>query len=183
MVQFGSELIDRIFLIYFLLFRVFVALSGMNRFVSVLPHPELPLPVATVIQPPPVTEKKTPWFRKSRSKDDKQKIQKSESLSKETEAPAENHVAPNTPSDGGVSDSRMSLTDKDKTQEQIKKLGIDFFSEDFEGTTMSSTRCLSCETVTEQKETMIDLSVPITANMENIESENLIQVNWLGLEP
>lgn len=46
--------------------------------------------------------------------------------------------------------------------DRIRELGLDFFTEDFEGVTVSSTKCLSCETVTEQKETMIDLSVPIT---------------------
>lgn len=139
-------------------------------------HLELPLPAAVTAHQPPATEKKSLWFRKSKSKEDKQKILKAESPTAESEC-VENHVTANTPSDGAVSDSKLSLTDKDKIQEQITKLGLDFFSEDFEGTTMSSTRCLSCETVTEQKETMIDLSVPITAHMENIEQPNLIQVS------
>lgn len=68
----------------------------------------------------------------------------------------------------------------EKICEKIKKLGLDFFTEDFEGVTVSSTKCLSCETVTEQKETMIDLSVPITGyeNMDTIENSNLfIQVS------
>lgn len=146
---------------------------------------ELPIPTAIAHHPPPVTEKKSTWFRKVKSKEDKHKAHKAESPSKEIEATdSNNHATTITPTDGsgdggggGVGGgSKLSLTDKDKIQEQIKKLGIDFFSEDFEGTTMSSTRCLSCETVTEQKETMIDLSVPITANMDTVDQSNLIEV-------
>lgn len=86
-------------------------------------------------------------------------------------------VAVNTPTDN-ITDSKLSLNDKEKIQEQIKKLGLDFFNEDFEGVTMSSTRCLSCEAVTEQKESMIDLSVPITENMDTAEHSNFfIQVS------
>lgn len=59
-------------------------------------------------------------------------------------------------------DAAAAAAAKAKLDERIKELGLDFFTEDFEGVTVSSTKCLSCETVTEQKETMIDLSVPIT---------------------
>ena len=39
--------------------------------------------------------------------------------------------------------------------EAIKRLGLDFFCKDFEGITLFTTKCLTCETVTEQKETMV----------------------------
>lgn len=152
-----------------------ISLVLLCRFVSIPEQAELSLPAATAAHQPQTTEKKSTWFRKSKSKEDKHKVHKSESLARETES-VDNHVMTNALPEGGVDDSKLALTDKDKIQEQIKKLGLDFFSEDFEGTTMSSTRCLSCETVTEQKETMIDLSVAITANMENIDQPNLIQV-------
>ncbi|XP_070497906.1 ubiquitin carboxyl-terminal hydrolase 1 [Chironomus tepperi] len=53
------------------------------------------------------------------------------------------------------------LDEKEKIDETIKRLGLDFFTEDFEGITLSTTKCLTCETVTEQKETMIDISIPL----------------------
>lgn len=65
-------------------------------------------------------------------------------------------------------------------QAAVSKMALDFFADDFEGVTVSSTKCLSCETITEQQETMIDLSVPITGyeNMETIDNAQLfIQVN------
>lgn len=70
------------------------------------------------------------------------------------------------------------LISKQTIQEKIKALGLDFFSEDFEGVTASSIQCLACETTTEQKETMIDLAVPITENMEAHElTDSFIQVS------
>lgn len=42
-----------------------------------------------------------------------------------------------------------------------KNLGFDFVAEDFEGTTVLRTTCLECEMVTERKQTMCDISVPI----------------------
>lgn len=69
------------------------------------------------------------------------------------------------------------LISKQTIQEKIKALGLDFFSEDFEGVTASSIQCLACETTTEQKETMIDLAVPITENMDTHElNDSFIQV-------
>uniref|UniRef100_W8BX22 Ubiquitin carboxyl-terminal hydrolase 1 n=2 Tax=Ceratitis capitata TaxID=7213 RepID=W8BX22_CERCA len=67
---------------------------------------------------------------------------------------------------GNESSSELSspvsmLKDKERLAEKIRELGLDFFSEDFEGVTVSSTKCLSCETVTEQKESMIDIAVPV----------------------
>lgn len=58
----------------------------------------------------------------------------------------------------------ISTNDKDRIVERIKKLGLDFFSEDFEGVTVASTKCLTCETVTEQKETMINIAVPVPSS-------------------
>jgi hypothetical protein len=61
----------------------------------------------------------------------------------------------------------VSESDKEKIEETIKRLGLDFFCEDFEGITLSTTKCLTCETVTEQKETMIDISIPLAGNDNN----------------
>lgn len=70
------------------------------------------------------------------------------------------------------------LISKQTIQEKIKALGLDFFSEDFEGVTASSIQCLACETTTSTKETMIDLAVPITENMEAHElTDSFIQVS------
>lgn len=61
---------------------------------------------------------------------------------------------------GGTTSMSTSVT----TTEREEKLPSDFFSTDFEGVTVSTTKCLSCETETEQKETMIDLSIPISGH-------------------
>lgn len=45
--------------------------------------------------------------------------------------------------------------------EWTKNLGFDFVADDFEGTTVLRTTCLECEIVTERKQTMCDISVPI----------------------
>lgn len=69
-------------------------------------------------------------------------------------------------------------------QAAVNKMALDFFADDFEGVTVSSTKCLSCETVTVQQETMIDLSVPITGfeNMETIDNAQLfIQVRSFSI--
>lgn len=47
------------------------------------------------------------------------------------------------------------------SNEWSKNLGFDFVAEDFEGTTVLRTTCLECEIVTERKQTMCDISVPI----------------------
>lgn len=52
--------------------------------------------------------------------------------------------------------------DNDKINEAIKRLGLDFFCKDFEGITLFTTKCLTCETVTEQKETMVDIAIPMS---------------------
>lgn len=61
----------------------------------------------------------------------------------------------------------VNESDKEKIDETIKRLGLDFFTEDFEGITLSTTKCLTCETVSEQKETMIDISIPLANNDNN----------------
>ncbi|XP_073840862.1 ubiquitin specific protease 1 [Musca autumnalis] len=55
----------------------------------------------------------------------------------------------------------LLLKDKQRLESKIRELGLDFFNDDFEGITVSTTKCLSCETITEQKETMIDIAVPV----------------------
>lgn len=66
-----------------------------------------------------------------------------------------------TPSSSSPSSLALLLKDKQRLEERIRELGLDFFNEDFEGITVSTTKCLSCETITEQKETMIDIAVPV----------------------
>uniref|UniRef100_A0A182K330 USP domain-containing protein n=1 Tax=Anopheles christyi TaxID=43041 RepID=A0A182K330_9DIPT len=61
----------------------------------------------------------------------------------------------------GVNESSVA---EERLKERIRTLGLNFFCEDFEGVTVSRTRCLSCETVTEQKEVMIDIAIPIRSN-------------------
>lgn len=72
--------------------------------------------------------------------------------------------------------------DAEKLNEKIKKLGLDFLREDFEGVTLSTTKCLTCESVTEQKETMIDIAIPIPTNENSSLLENpqlYFQVSFL----
>ena len=72
------------------------------------------------------------------------------------------------------------LDEKEKIDETIKRLGLDFFSEDFEGITLSTTKCLTCETVTEQKETMIDISIPLgNENSQPLDPQIFFQVSML----
>lgn len=59
------------------------------------------------------------------------------------------------------------LSDKDILNDKLKKLDLDFVRDDFEGITVSKTTCLTCESSTEKKETMIDVSIPISST-ENI---------------
>lgn len=64
------------------------------------------------------------------------------------------------------------VNDKPKLKENVcKLLGLNFFCEDFEGVTVSSIKCLTCEQVKTLKEKMIDVSVPITGH-ENPDSMN-----------
>lgn len=140
-----------------------------------------------------------PFFRK-RNKEDKSKQTRVEAPPKDasnntpTSAAAlgastssadtvDGKAVVNADGKGSPDEETVRSQEKMKLDERIKELGLDFFTEDFEGVTVSSTKCLSCETVTEQKETMIDLSVPITGyeNLDAIENPHqFIQVSlWL----
>lgn len=79
-------------------------------------------------------------------------------------------------------DELMPIKDKERLAEKIKKLGLDFFTEDFEGMTVSTTKCLSCETVTEQKETMIDIAVPVPISGYTDTSNSFIQNSCITRE-
>uniref|UniRef100_A0A182PL05 USP domain-containing protein n=1 Tax=Anopheles epiroticus TaxID=199890 RepID=A0A182PL05_9DIPT len=57
-----------------------------------------------------------------------------------------------------------SSVTEERLKQRMRTLGLNFFCEDFEGVTVSRTRCLSCETVTEQKEIMVDIAIPITSH-------------------
>ncbi|XP_055375900.1 ubiquitin carboxyl-terminal hydrolase 1 isoform X2 [Condylostylus longicornis] len=77
----------------------------------------------------------------------------------------ENDISNTGNSGKNISTAPGAISQKDNKEhlaEKIKKLGLDFFSQYFEGITVSTTKCLSCETITEQKETMIDIAVPIS---------------------
>lgn len=134
-----------------------------------------------VVKPPPLAtqpEKKIFGFVKRR-KEDKTKNIPIDSPSKDANNSDSNSAYESTEQNVvGSSDNESVLCNKQTIQEKIKTLGLDFFSEDFEGITASSIQCLECETTTEQRETMIDLSVPITDNMEMHETnETFIQVS------
>lgn len=72
-----------------------------------------------------------------------------------------------------------SAESSDKVNEAIKRLGLDFFCKDFEGITLFTTKCLTCETVTEQKETMVDIAIPISHEnlTQPIDPQLFFQVN------
>lgn len=127
---------------------------------------------------PPTTERRTGWFK--RRKEDKNKLIVTESPSKDGSNCIDSNSAADVASDKnacGGSFVETFLISKQTIQEKVKALGLDFFSEDFEGVTASSIQCLACETTTEQKETMIDLAVPITENMDTHElNDSFIQV-------
>ncbi|XP_059612070.1 ubiquitin carboxyl-terminal hydrolase 1 [Phlebotomus argentipes] len=116
--------------------------------------------------------------RKSKRKDDKSK------LIKPPESPSRDNLindaldSTNAKNKGKVSDEE-SQEQREKLDEKIKMMGLDFFCEDFEGITVSTTKCLTCETETEQKETMIDISVPISGQetMETMENPQLFFQN------
>lgn len=146
-----------------------------------------------MIQAQPIVEKKTTLFKKRRETKNKAIVmdspsKDSNSFDSVTITP-DGSVGANDKNGGigasigggsGSGSAADTLLNKQTIQEKIKALGLNFFSEDFEGVTASSIQCLACETTTEQKETMIDLSVPITENMETHElNDNFIQVNDL----
>ncbi|XP_017083202.1 ubiquitin carboxyl-terminal hydrolase 1 [Drosophila eugracilis] len=57
--------------------------------------------------------------------------------------------------------SATMLKDKMRLEERIRELNLNFFSSDFEGIVVLTTKCLSCETITRQKQGMLDISVPV----------------------
>lgn len=119
-----------------------------------------------------------------RRRNDKTKNNRSNSPLNNTESAATTAATAATIESTAATDDTQKdpAITKERISEKIKKMGLDFFTEDFEGITVSSTKCLSCETITEQKETMIDLSVPITGyeNMTTVENPQLfIQVSIL----
>ncbi|XP_026840461.1 uncharacterized protein LOC6595231 isoform X1 [Drosophila persimilis] len=54
-----------------------------------------------------------------------------------------------------------ALKNNMRLEDRIRDLHLNFFSADFEGTVVLTTKCLSCETVTKQKQGMLDISVPV----------------------
>lgn len=165
------------FLIFFLTFP--------NRFIGLAEPVDRPIVKPPIATPQPIVEKKIGWFGVKKKKDDKNKGMRIDSPSKEPNSTVlisgQNEGTSTTNSSvatNGIDTEHCGIANKQNVQDKIKALGLDFFSEDFEGITASSTQCLSCETLTEQKETMIDLSVPITENMETIEhTDSFIQVS------
>lgn len=130
--------------------------------------------VKQVVSTQPATEKKTNWFKRRR--DDKNKIVAIESPSRDSNS-FDSTASANDADRSTTMTNETPFLSKEAVREKIKALGLDFFSKDFEGVTASSIQCLACETTTEQKETMIDLAVPITENMETNElSDSFIQV-------
>lgn len=127
---------------------------------------------------PHTSEKKSASWFKIRNKENKNKnTVVMDSPSKDSNS---FDAATSNPDATNASGSALEslVLNKQTIQEKLKALGLDFFSEDFEGVTASSIQCLACETTTEQKETMIDLSVPITENMETHElTDSFIQVS------
>lgn len=123
------------------------------------------------------TEKVSSWLK--RPKNGKKNKMQADSPSKDANC-TDTQVTPISVSVANGIDTDSNSITKQSIQDKIAALGLDFFSQDFEGITASSTTCLGCETITEQKETMIDLSVPITENMENVEfTDSFIQVSEL----
>lgn len=68
--------------------------------------------------------------------------------------------------------SKAATLDDAIIRDRVQALGLDFFRDDFEGVTVAKTKCLECETCTEQKETMIDIAIPITASEVSDASKN-----------
>lgn len=62
--------------------------------------------------------------------------------------------------------AKTALVDDALVRDRVQALGLDFFRDDFEGVTVAKTKCLECETCTEQKETMIDIAIPIASPSE-----------------
>lgn len=71
-----------------------------------------------------------------------------------------------------LASSKSATLDDAIIRDRVQALGLDFFRDDFEGVTVAKTKCLECETCTEQKETMIDIAIPITASEVSDASKN-----------
>lgn len=71
-----------------------------------------------------------------------------------------------------LANSKAATFDDAIVRDRVQALGLDFFRDDFEGVTVAKTKCLECETCTEQKETMIDIAIPITASEVSDASKN-----------
>lgn len=76
--------------------------------------------------------------------------------------PATVEEEPNVDSNNKSNADAANADSFEKVNEAIKRLGLDFFCKDFEGITLFTTKCLTCETVTEQKETMVDIAIPMS---------------------
>lgn len=74
----------------------------------------------------------------------------------------ESNVESKEQKENKLNNEAPSVDSNEKVNEAIKRLGLDFFCKDFEGITLFTTKCLTCETVTEQKETMVDIAIPIS---------------------
>lgn len=57
--------------------------------------------------------------------------------------------------------SASLIKDKMRLEDRIRELNLNFFNTDFEGIVVLTTKCLSCETITRQKQGMLDISVPV----------------------
>lgn len=146
--------------------------SFFSRLVADNPERTTAKPPAHI---PPANERKPIWFK--RRKEDKNKMIVTDSPSKDVNtidssgciaasaaamgatattiptapASATTVATADTSSDKnacGGSFVETLLISKQTIQEKIRALGLDFFSEDFEGVTASSIQCLACETTT-----------------------------------
>lgn len=79
-----------------------------------------------------------------------------------TTAEEEPSIDSNVNNKNNINNDASNADSFEKVNEAIKRLGLDFFCKDFEGITLFTTKCLTCETVTEQKETMVDIAIPIS---------------------
>lgn len=161
-------------------------LSSSDRYCSAVDQVDRQIVNPTPPPPQPTVEKKK-WFPKRR-KEEKTKNLRVDSPSKESRAHSESATTSNAASSAvagaaimnGATGCDVSPTSAESVLDKIRELGIEFFSEDFEGICKASTLCLTCETTTEQDENMLDLSVPITENMDELD-ESFIEVSHTSL--
>lgn len=124
-----------------------------NGYVSAPPEPQLDK--VEVSTPAPPTTKISFFQRisKNKTKEDKKTIPRVDSPSRDTVIDL-------------VLDDEQLAPSKEEILDKLQKLGLNYFSQDFEGITVSTIKCLTCETTTEHKETMIDLSVALTEDKQ-----------------